>query len=432
MRQIVTAVMLVAVFVFASCELVQMPGGTPLPGEEYELPPDVVNDVLRTGVFTYESYLSVSLSVYVIGPATARAASQESVMVEFIGSDGTSYFQGAAEPGETVEADILVPGDLESGTLVLESSAHENREILIEQPAQFAEINRGVQVEPAANVVPLADSDGDGIDDIYDAFPQDPDLAFVRTVPASGELTIAFEDNFPNIGDGDFNDFVATYQVTEYRSSKNKLVIVEGYARAIARGAGFDHEFGIVVDNGQNPRSVEIRSYDSDGNLLGTQEPTAANPAVVVLFDRTKDAFDRAGGVSMDNARTGDPVARGHLTEFTITYSKAVSTTPSNVFTPYNPYLKVLTSSVVAYQPDIHLVGRDPLPDSENEAGYEDFRHPVSGTPWALLVPNSWQWPEEQASISDAYPEFDLWVSSLGATSSDWYLSPDPNFVVDR
>jgi LruC domain-containing protein len=281
-------------------------------------------------------------------------------------------------------------------------------------------------------VVNLPDRDGDGIDDPYDAFPDDPELAFTRSIPASGQLTVAFEDNFPALGDADFNDFVATYHVVEYRNAKNKLVQLKGTASAVARGASFDHAFGLLIDHPGTPVSASVVYRDGTGNVLRTVAPVLTEPLNVELFTSTIGAFDRPGGVTMDNVSPFADPSVGHVTDFSITYAKDASEVSADIWAPYNPYLRVLTNTDLGYIPDIHLIGRSALPDSENPAGYEDFRDPVTGSPWAILVPNDWLWPRESRPITIAYPDFVGWRDSLGASNPDWFFHPDADYVVTR
>jgi len=59
----------------------------------------------------------------------------------------------------------------------------------------------------------LTDSDGDGIQDADDDFPNDPARAFINFFPAAGYGSLAFEDLWPGKGDYDFNDLVVVLQL---------------------------------------------------------------------------------------------------------------------------------------------------------------------------------------------------------------------------
>ena len=62
------------------------------------------------------------------------------------------------------------------------------------------------------NVNPIdqpIDQDGDGVSDVYDEYPSDPLLAYNNYYPSENAYgTFSFEDNWPDLGDYDFNDLV--------------------------------------------------------------------------------------------------------------------------------------------------------------------------------------------------------------------------------
>ncbi|NLH53483.1 MAG: LruC domain-containing protein, partial [Bacteroidales bacterium] len=86
--------------------------------------------------------------------------------------------------------------------------------------------------DPSSNCLAqsvIADADGDGVGDQDDEYPTDPFRAFNNYYPSSnGFATLAFEDNWPNKGDYDFNDVVVDYQLNRVTNSQNQLVEVLG------------------------------------------------------------------------------------------------------------------------------------------------------------------------------------------------------------
>jgi LruC domain-containing protein len=123
------------------------------------------------------------------------------------------------------------------------------------------------------------------------------------------------------------------------------------------------------------------------------------------------------------DTRTATSEDSGYTTTFLIDYMNTGIPHPwsRDTWRAYDPYLIVNPDSD-AY--DVHLLGEPPLPDSNNPAGFETFRDPDSGYPWALLVPEDWAHPAEGTPIEQAYPRFDSWRESSGTTDSDWYLHP--------
>ena len=273
-----------------------------------QLPEDEVNDVLRDGGVDYSTFAAVELNVTVTsfdaagGTRSADTDAPITVLVE--NAEGAVLYAASVRDGDTASGELLVPTATSSVMLTLDSPQHEARSVSIEDPTRYVLVDRTMAVQTGQEPDQAdADSDGDGIADCYDAFPDDPDLAFSRAIPSSDYITIAFEDNYPELGDGDYNDFVARYRVVEYRSAGNRLARIDGVAEAVARGAGFDHEFGIVVSFAGTSAKAQVSYYNDAGELIGTAKPQGGESVRIVAFESTKDrAFRREDGQErMDN-----------------------------------------------------------------------------------------------------------------------------------
>ncbi len=68
------------------------------------------------------------------------------------------------------------------------------------------------------------DTDGDGISDANDDYPNDGTRAFDSYFPASGTATLAFEDLWPSQGDYDFNDLVVDYSFQTVTDASDYVV----------------------------------------------------------------------------------------------------------------------------------------------------------------------------------------------------------------
>ena len=72
------------------------------------------------------------------------------------------------------------------------------------------------------------DTDGDGVSDVNDAFPTDPTRAYINYYPGpSTTSTVVFEDNWPFLGDYDFNDLVVGYRYTIISNAQNSAVEIK-------------------------------------------------------------------------------------------------------------------------------------------------------------------------------------------------------------
>ncbi len=72
------------------------------------------------------------------------------------------------------------------------------------------------------------DTDGDGVPDDQDDYPNDPDKAFNNFSPEEGTwATLAFEDLWPGTGDYDFNDLVLFYNMNQITNADNEVVEID-------------------------------------------------------------------------------------------------------------------------------------------------------------------------------------------------------------
>jgi len=432
MKQILFIVTATAL-AFAGCQAGFIPDG----GEG--LTSQTINDVLRDAEFDYSTMVPVGVTLSVNlsdGTATRSITGGTLATVRVENASGELLFAAGAESGETVAGEILVPVDSDPLTIEIAASGHATFSVAVDDPQRYLMLDRTVSLAESSATGDYTDTDGDGIIDSYDAEPLNPEVAFVRSIPVGGALTVAFEDNYPELGDGDYNDFVTTYSLTEYRSSRNKLVKVRGQAQALARGAGFEHEFGLALRfDGLDAAGTVI--YDARSGLSDLQV-SGSDLVVLPLFPATREAFERTGaGDTMDNVKLAGETSIGHVTNFTVTYTASSRKPSADIWKPYDPYLRVFHPD--GPDVDVHLIGQPPLPDSENHlldpAPASGFRD-ENGFPRALLVPGSWQWPLEHSAdspvIEQAYPEFAAWRASLGTTHTDWYLRPNSGQVFLR
>jgi LruC domain-containing protein len=377
----------------------------------------VEGSVPRDGEFAFDGFFAVEVNLRVdlesqsgSGLQTASAHTS-SVIATVADSDGNLLYRGRVPTGETLGADIMVPAELEAVSVAFDAAGYGEERIDIANVTNYARVNRQVTLQASGPPSPddTRDSDGDEVPDVYDAYPNDARLAFERRIPATKTLTVAFEDNFPNPGDRDFNDFVATYAVHELRDTQNRLLSLDGTVTARARHAGFDHAFGIVVDElPSHEADLIVERFDHTGALIEQETRRVSRRADILVFPDTAAATAE------------DP---GYTTTFLIDYINTGIPHPwsRDTWRAYDPYL-IINPDSDGY--DVHLLGESPLPDSTNPPGFESFRDPDTGYPWALLVPESWEHPAEGTAIGTAYPRFESWRESAGTSDTDWYLYP--------
>jgi len=268
------------------------------------------------------------------------------------------------------------------------------------------------------------DSDGDGVTDDWDDYPDDPDRAFNEYTPAEGQYgTFMWEDLWPDKGDYDMNDLVMDYNVIEVYNADWEIVEVINNFYLRAAGAGFlDNGFAI-----QYPDYWQIDGTIEDD--LGLAYADTDN-RTVIFFTNHRQVFGVTGGEWINTYPPYDFVP-------TVTWSVTIPmqeiwknkmVAPPWFLAPFNPFL---TQNGVRSH-EIHLPDY-PHTASMNTALFgtgDDATDPSEGIyfrtenylPWAVLIAESSDYAIERIQISDAFNYFVDWVDSDGWDYDDWYL----------
>lgn len=274
------------------------------------------------------------------------------------------------------------------------------------------------------------DPDNDGVTGLQDYFPQDPERATVVRTPATGLSSVAFEDQYPSVGDADYNDVVVRFALEEVLDSAGDLKELVGTFHLVARGAGFDHSFGLNLPGLPATATGKVRFERFASGGTNTTEPEA--PLVTYLASdgqggltlRIDDVFPSTmAALPATNTDFETPVAPPASARMVVTFDTAIPRAPLGV-APFDPFVYVHHG---LEKWDIHLPGKAPFADRPAglpaENGIPSFVDP-SFHPFAMMVPRDWRFPLEKVNLHHAYPPFTTWRSSLGQLAVDWYLSP--------
>jgi LruC domain-containing protein len=288
----------------------------------------------------------------------------------------------------------------------------------------------GISVNGVQKVDVPKDSDGDGVTDLYDKYPNDPARAYVTYYPSQTTFaSIAFEDLWPATGDYDMNDMVIGYRYTFVSNAQNKIVEFYGDYGINAVGASFVSGFGV-----QLPFSPNLISKVTGQKLIGGYIKSNANgteagqkQAVIIPFDNYQALIKRPGGYYI-NSQTGAPVIKGDTAHVYALFTSPVSS--STVGTaPFNPFL--ISNGRRAYE--IHLTGSKPtdLADTKLFGTLQDKTNIAKGIyyvtgknwPWAINFTQAFSYPSEGNAVNKAYYKFLDWAKSGGNQYSDWYTN---------
>jgi len=296
--------------------------------------------------------------------------------------------------------------------------------------------NSSIYYDNAVVTGPVKDSDGDGVNDDMDDYPNDASRAFNVYYPNQTDWgTVTFEDLWPGKGDYDFNDLVLDYHFKSVLNSSNKLVefFTDYSVRAV--GASLKNGFGFMLGgNPANVASVTGTHYTENyihTNANGTEQ--GQTNTVIILFD---NAFRNIGnsGSAFINTKENVPYINPDTSQLHVLYTHPVSVSTTGT-APYNPFLIVNGER----GKEVHLAGQKPT-DLVNNSYFDtdaDATNPATGKyyqtknnlPWALDLPVSFAYPVEQVDILSTYNYFGQWAESGGVDYPDWY-SDKPGYRV--
>ncbi|ASF46965.1 LruC domain-containing protein [Methylovulum psychrotolerans] len=284
----------------------------------------------------------------------------------------------------------------------------------------------------------LIDTDKDTVPDYLDAFPNDPTRSAQRFYPSStGYGKLAFEDQWPLRGDYDMNDVVMNYRIIETLNAAGQVTDVDSIYQVMARGGVYDRGFGLHFPG---VASSDIVLKNADGSPAATLMtnngtpvalvPEANQPeAVLIISPNLKPGTlpSQTFPCSYFNTWSQCPTVQGprYTAHITFTKPKANLTAP-----PYNPFI----FSAINRGKETHLVDMQPtaLADRSLFGTGDDASDPSKGhyyrtannLPWALDIPDTWQYPLETQDVTTAYGFFGSWAESSGVQNTDWYLHP--------
>ena len=252
------------------------------------------------------------------------------------------------------------------------------------------------------------DTDGDGIPDSEDEFPEDAEKAFEQFTPSKfGWGTVAFEDLWPFMGDYDFNDTAINYRFVAVLNSQNEAVQLDIHFEVTSDGAGLTNAFGIELES-ISPNLIE--------SVTGT---VLTENFINVAPNGVEQGQDRAVIILFDNNETMLNVPTTVTARFTTPLSVA-----QLGIAPFNSFLIVNKER----GREIHLPNRLRTSLGENNLDVNGVNQDPDGNyqtdsrlPWAINIQHNFKVPKERVPVNQAYNFFNTWATSGGTQFNDWY-----------
>ena len=227
--------------------------------------------------------------------------------------------------------------------------------------------------------------------------------------------TLLFEDNYPEAGDYDMNDFVVTYalrRVTYIHFDPNTgtptpplyLGAVDYAFTPKHDGAWYGCSFNFML-NDVHETPVHVYNLASNQTMGGLSEETITG--------------------TVDLGFTWERYGEGDATDCRPTGTRWLADEYTTIDRIFNPFI---TTNEKGYE--IHLPGYkasaganlEGLTEWQKAYKLEDGKHPYA----ANIPTQNYQIVTEQMTIDQFYPDFTKWVESDKTTNKDWYNYPNP------
>ncbi|MFW6019545.1 MAG: LruC domain-containing protein [Bacteroidales bacterium] len=307
------------------------------------------------------------------------------------------------------------------------------------------------------------DSDGDGINDNKDDFPNDPNKAFVNYYPASGHGTIVYEDLWPSKGDYDFNDMVLDYQFETITNASDHVVTVNAEIVVRAAGAGYHNAFAFEFPSVAPGDVHNVSGYQVNDPVFNiSSNGTEANQTNlnVVVFDDVFDVLQHTGGGTGINVDHSMAYVQPETLQVSMEFMQngvAAGATPISTWDlnigDFNPYL-IANVSGEGRGREVHLPGQTPSDladvsyfntndDDTDNSVYNSIQQAQNSKslvaksyetednyPWALSFYDSFDYMIEKNSIVKGYKKFYKWAEN--GSNSNWYKVDNSSFRDDQ
>ena len=307
--------------------------------------------------------------------------------------------------------------------------------------------------DPSSNCFPkveIKDTDGDGVADEEDDYPEDKYKAFNNYLTPKGFGTLMFEDLWPAKGDYDFNDLVVGYKINRVTNAGGDVVEVVIDILPRAAGAGYSNGFGIEF-TGISPARIENVegtkiSSNSIHELMRNGLEEGNEHATIIVFDKVANVLTHPGGGAVGiNTDPKFSLQSGEMMRIVMHIRPEIITTGPEIvmfrsredpvrlkdltMENFNPFLIVNQKRSV----EVHLPGKLPTAHADkslfgtkddNSNGDESsyYKGKENGLPWGLNVTESIPYMVNKVDITQGYNMFYKWAASGGEAYPDWYL----------
>lgn len=263
--------------------------------------------------------------------------------------------------------------------------------------------------------------------------------------------TVVFEDNWPTLGDYDFNDLVADYRIESHISLGDQSGEQYKYERmevsVTFRAVGGYHpdKLGLqFIGNDVKPfyrlrnrhiASIEGLNVTTRGITVKRVNDNAEDYPVFV-FEGLSSLRNGKDYYNTEKVDDTDLVTVSFTMHFNLYKKREESIALTQAVSAFNQDFFLITNE----GREIHLKGYEPsalytkynedLKQANAEAEGSTYYCTDKNFVWGMKLLRNFSYPKEKTDISEAYPSFKNWVESNAEESPEWYKSPVAGKVI--
>lgn len=261
---------------------------------------------------------------------------------------------------------------------------------------------------------------------------------FPIAVKTNSYYTYLMEDLWPNYGDYDMNDLVATISPSYTVNELNKVKTLTINVNLRAVGAAKQLAAALQLDNvlAKNVSNVTYTPNSTNGSVFvidnTTKVESGQTQAVIPLFDNAQSYL---GSTGITNTVEGGNKVPAKSVSIDITF-KDNTVTPSDIAINKLNFF-IVTDKQKTNRTEVHLAGYNAT-DKVNKSLFGTGVDNSNGNTkylsknnlvWGMMIPTIFNFPLENTDITKAYPYFYEWAASGGTTNTDWYNNANSQYI---
>jgi LruC domain-containing protein len=276
------------------------------------------------------------------------------------------------------------------------------------------------------SVPEVNDADADGVTDELDEFPNDYRRAYSSYFPSnSSYVTLAFEDNWPKVGDYDMNDLVVQERLQTIYDADGNITGMKIEGAILARGASHVNGFAMRL-MGVAPEEIGESSITINGQEYAKFTENFQTDAVIQLWSNTNIFTETNESGQCQHFNTLKSCTEFPTVPFTLdiefTSSLAQLNHSSLDFFIFRTNDRSLEIHFAGYPPtDLFNFDRFGTQDDTSSVETGRYFKNAQNLPWGIKLSDKWPHPREYIDIVWAYPDYETWVESSGNQATNWY-----------